>query len=186
MSSHECNLKNFGPQCKTQGDIFRQWARVVDLAKAKGVHPEFKYKGLVHLVPRDFIYEPTTYEFPLAYIEDQWVYRRHVLWSKTDSVWVTVVGLYTMAESKEVYLECIHRPNFGEPQIKGILQIHSSNLSYKKPQEWVVTLNGRSVERPGIYAYTKPDSNRACRVIIQFSSQKARDTFIHALKESAE
>lgn len=107
-------MSNFEPQCKTQAELHREWARVLDMCEGTKVDRIdcFKYdyrqhKGCVHYFLAG---EPSAYEFAVAIVEGTPVFRGDELYHLNGGK--HLVQVIERHKNGKLALRCVDAPYY--------------------------------------------------------------------------
>lgn len=156
----------FEPQCKTRADLHREWARVLDMCEDAGVNDPsdcVRFMDKVALPDPSFNERPTTYEFALAIVEGNPVFRGDVLYCTDNNCHVC-------------------KANGTTKFIAGVEPFDPNKCTWNPPKPKTITINGVEVKVPNLigwpYAYTKEKFT----VHSEFSSKADAEAFKAALE----
>jgi len=126
-------------QCKTQADLHREFARVIDMCEGTGLNPiggvKADGKKLSHVVSPCFISAPEDYTFAVGIVESKFVFPDDILYFGDSKL--TVVGLTEYGE-----LHC-------RDQLTASISCFDFNrLSWNPPKPTTVTICGHELPLP--------------------------------------
>jgi len=120
----------FEPQCKTKADLYRQWARVLEMIECTEFKQEsfWKFLGNRKLVSPDFSGSPSSYEFAIAIVEGRPVFRGDELYCNDTKV---------IADGVAAAFGCEMRVKFPEGMI---LSVNTARFSWNPPKPKTISL----------------------------------------------